>query len=115
MFGRKKDNSEDTLDSRQRALNNNMLLSIGAFVLLTYQFIQILFDERNAPIWFLIVMPMILICTLFFVWRNIKQIKKIKQQIADDEASMNSEVNEFSDLSIEAESKATREESKYDE
>lgn|GEM_PF-2865111 len=118
MFKRRP-KEEPTIYDKQRALNNNQVLCFGAFGLLTYQFVQALIEEGKPPLWFLILMPAIIVGSLLIILRNFRTMKKMKAYITDMELAQKEQAAEQSlllfDDSEDDETEVDSEVSKFDE
>ena len=118
MFGRRRSNEPPTSYERQRILNTNQLLCLGVLGILVYQFIQGLLEEGEAPLWFLIAMPLLIVATILIILYNFREIKRLKRYIEEMEEAEKNQQDESENETqlLEVTIQADNDEvSKYDE
>ena len=119
MFKRRDNNEEPTVNDKQRAINNNLLICICVTALLVYQFVEALIKEGEAPIWFYFVMPLLIIGSLLLAYFNHKKSKALKKYIEENETSSVKETKESISEEFDDKTDATEpienEKSIYDE
>lgn len=114
MFSRKNREAPTTYD-RLKTLNMNQIFCFGALGVVVYSFIQGLLEEGDSPIWFLIVMPLLIVCTSLVAIYNFVQIKKLKAFIAEINKETTEKETESDILVVEDNDEALENEvSKYD-
>ena len=94
MFQKRDKNTPLTVYERKKAMMTNRILCLSVMGLLVYWFIKALTDNEDAPIWFIIAMPLLIIATGVVVIWNFRAVKELDKEIKEEEQNRKDEEEE---------------------
>ena len=97
MFQKRDKNTPLTVYERKKAMMTNRILCLGVIGLLVYWLVKALIENEDVPIWFIIMMPVLVIATAIVLIWNFRSVKELNKEIAEEEQNKKDEEEEASE------------------